>query len=72
MEIKPGTNLGSYHAIDGQKVNISYPGQQQTCARCYQTPQSCKGRRMARKCDAEGGLKFEFTDYILDLWKKIG
>ena len=35
IEIKPGTNLGSYHFIDSQKVSIRYPGQQQTCARCH-------------------------------------
>ena len=72
MEIKPGNNLGSYHVIDGQKVTLRYPGQQQTCARCHKTSQNCKGRGMARKCEAEGGLKVEFTDYILELWKKIG
>ena len=72
MEIKPGSNLGSYHVIDGQKVTLRYPGQQQTCARCHQTPQSCKGKGVARRCEAEGGLKIEFTDYILGLWRKIG
>ena len=72
IEIKPGTNLGSYHFIDSQKVSIRYPGQQQTCARCHQTPRCCRGKGMARKCEAEGGEKVEFTDHILDLWKRIG
>ena len=72
MEIKPGNNLGSFHAIDGKKVTIRYPGQQQTCARCHQTPQTCKGKGVARKCEAEGGLKMEFSDYILSLWKIFG
>ena len=72
VEINPGTNLGSYHAIDGHKVTMRYPGQQQTCARCHKTPQYCRGRGVARRCEAEGGLKVEFTDYILDLWSKIG
>ena len=67
MEVKPGVNMGSYHAIDGQKVTLRYPGQQQTCARCHQTSQHCRGRGMARKCEAEGGKKVEFIDYILDL-----
>ena len=49
MEIKPGNNLGSFHAIDGKKVTIRYPGQQQTCARCHQTPQTCKGKGVVRK-----------------------
>ena len=72
MEIRPGTNIGSYHAIDGQKVTVRYPGQQQTCGRCHQTPRVCKGRGLARKCEAEGGVRIEFTDYILNLWDKIG
>ena len=72
MEVKPGNNLGSYHAIDGHKVTLRYPGQQQTCARCHQTPQNCKGRGVARRCEAEGGKKVDFIDHILDLWKIIG
>ena len=72
MEMKPGAGLGSYHVIDNQKVTIRYPGQQQTCARCHQTPQNCKGRGLAKRCEAEGGQKLEFTDYILNLWKTIG
>ena len=58
--------------IECQKVSLRYPGQQQTCGRCHQTPQKCPGRGIARKCQAEGGEKVEFTDYILDLWKRIG
>ena len=72
MEISPNTNLGSYHAIDGQKVTVRYPGQYQTCGRCHQTAKDCKGKGIARKCEAEGGQKLEFSSYILDLWKKIG
>ena len=72
VEIKPKTNLGSYHVIDGQKVTIRFPGQQQTCARCHKTPAHCRGRGVARQCEAEGGVKVEFVDYILDLWKEIG
>ena len=72
LEINPNTNLGSYHAIDGQKVTLRYPGQYQTCGRCHQTAKDCKGKGIARKSEAEGGQKREFYSYILDLWKKIG
>ena len=58
--------------IHGQKITVRFPGQQQTCARCYQTPQGCKGRGVAKRCEAAGGVRVEFTDYILELWKKIG
>ena len=72
MEIKPGTSLGSYHAIDGNKVTLKYPRQQQTCARCHRTAQNCKGKGVAKRCEAEGGIKVDFIDHILDLWKNIG
>ena len=72
VELKPSINLGTYHVIDGQKVTARYPGQQQTCARCFGTPQTCPGKGMARRCEQEGGPRTEFTDYIFQLWDKIG
>ena len=72
VEIKATINLGTYHVIDGQKVTARYPGQQQTCARCFGTPRDCPGKGMARRCEAERGPKIEFTDYILKLWESIG
>ena len=51
---------------------MRYPGQQQTCARCFQPSKHCKGRGLAKKCEEAGGNRVEFNDYILNLWKKIG
>ena len=64
--------MGTYHVIDGHKVTVRYPGQQQTCARCHETSQHCPGRGVAKKCEAAGGTKVELTDYILKLWAKVG
>ena len=72
MEVKPSSSLGSYHVLDGQKVSVKYPGQQQTCARCLEAAQHCKGRGVARKCETEGGPKADFNTYIVNLWAKIG
>ena len=72
LEIKPSLNLGTYHVIDGQKVTAKYPGQQQTCARCFGTPSSCPGKGMARRCELENGPRMDFTQYIFDLWERIG
>ena len=58
--------------IDGHRVTVRYAGQQQTCARCHQVPGQCRGKGVARKCEAEGGEKVEFLDYIYDLWARIG
>ena len=72
VELKPNVNLGTYHVIDGQKVTIRYPGQLQTCARCYESARTCKGRGIARRCEAELGPRVDFSDYILKLWNEIG
>ena len=72
IEIKPNSYLGTYHVIDGQRVTARYPGQQQTCARCFGTPNSCPGKGLARRCEQEGGVKIEFNDYISQLWARIG
>ena len=72
MEIKPETDLGSYHVLDGQRISLRYPGQQQTCARCLKSSRYCRGKGIAKRCEAEGGLRADFNDYILELWKKVG
>ena len=72
VEITAGTNIGTYHAIDGQRVTLRYPGQLQTCARCHETAVVCRGGAIARRCEAAQGEKVEFSDYILKLWQKIG
>ena len=72
MEIKPEINIGTYHAIDGQRVTIRYSGQLQTCARCFETAVVCKGGAIARRCEAAQGEKVEFSDFILRLWDQIG
>ena len=72
VELKAGSNIPTYHVIDGNRVTVRYTGQQQTCARCHQVPGQCRGKGVARKCEAEGGEKVEFLDYIYDLWARIG
>ena len=72
MEIKPNTNIGTYHVIDGQRVTIRYPGQLQTCARCHNTARTCLGKGIARKCEELGGEKVDFSDHIAKLWNDIG
>ena len=71
MEVKSNDVLGSYHVLDGHKVYVRFPGMVQTCARCLQSAHLCKGNGMAKKCEAEGGLKANFPEYILKLWEKV-
>ena len=72
LEIKPNENIGTYHILDGQKVTMRYPGQQQTCARCFETSRMCKGGGIAKRCEEAGGVKVELGDYIIKLWGEIG
>ena len=72
MEIKPDTNIGTYHAIDGQRVTVRYSGQLQTCARCFETAVVCRGGAIARRCEAAQGTKVEFSDFVMKLWDQIG
>ena len=72
MELKPGSNIPSYHVLFGQKVTLRYPGQKQTCARCFKSSEFCMGGGIARKCEAAGGQRVDFSDFILDMWQKIG
>ena len=72
LEIKQGSHLGSYHVLDGQKITVRYPGQQQTCGRCLRPSMVCKGRGVAKRCEVEGGEKADFVDYILDMWSRVG
>ena len=72
VELKPEVNIGSYHMLDEQKVTVRYSGQQQTCAICHETAFNCVGGAAARRCEAAGGKKVDFRNYILELWSKIG
>ena len=72
LQIKTNENIGTYHVLDGQKVTLRYPGQQQTCARCHEVAKNCKGGAMARRCETAGGVKVDLSDYIINLWNKIG
>ena len=55
--IKPNSCLGTYHAIDVQRITARYPCQQQTSTRCFGTPNSCPGKGMARRCEQEGVIR---------------
>ena len=72
VELQPNVNIGTYHLLDGNKVTIRYPGQQSTCARCHEVARNCRGGGMAKRCEAAGGLKVDFSQHILKLWKSIG
>ena len=71
IDVRQDLPIGTAHFIDGSKVNISFPGQQKFCYRCFKVDRDCPGKGLARDCEANDGLKALFSDYTLDFWRKI-
>ena len=71
IELRPGIVVGSLHYIDGAKVNVSFPGQRKLCYRCFKIESDCPGKGLARDCEANGGPKVLFSEYVTEFWKKI-
>ena len=72
VDFTQGRNLGSYHIIDGFKVEVTYAGQQRTCWRCHQTSRDCPGRGLARQCEDRRGPRVSLIDHMRSYWEKIG
>ena len=72
VDFSKGINLGSYHILDGAKIEIRYPGQRRTCGRCHQTSSECLGNGIGKTCQENGGEKVKLMDFMIDHWKKIG
>ena len=71
IELRPDLAIGTTHIIDGQKVNLSYPGQKRFCFRCFKVDRDCPGKGVARDCESEGGERVFLSDHMLGFWKKI-
>ena len=71
LEFRTDITVGPTHVIDGQKVTFSFPGQRRTCFRCFETPNLCQGRGVAKDCEAAGGVRVMLTDYMTKFWAKI-
>ena len=72
VDFTNGTNMGSYHLIDGAKVSIFYPGLKKTCGRCHEVGAVCVGGGIARVCNEKGGRKVRLEQKMLSHWKEIG
>ena len=71
VEFRTDIVIGPVQVIDGQQVTFSFPGQRRTCFRCFQTPNLCLGKGIARDCEAAGGEKVFLSDYMLKFWNTI-
>jgi hypothetical protein len=64
VDFTKGSNAGSYHILDGANIQIMYPGQLKTCARCHQTSRLCPVGGIARECDNQNGKKVKLIDHM--------
>ena len=71
IEVKPDKNIPTYHVLFGQKVTFRYPGQRQTCARCFKASNMCMGGGIAKRCEVAGGQRRDFSEYILEMWESV-
>ena len=71
MELKPKSNIPSYHVLFGQKVTVRYPGQKQTCGRCFNSSDMCMGGGVAKRCENARGQKRDFSEFIPEMWQSI-
>ena len=72
VDFSKGRNLGSYHIIDGSRIEIRYQGQRRTCGRCQRTALECPGNAVARVCQEKNGPKITLRNHMIDYCKLIG
>ena len=72
MDFSKGINLGTFHILDGAKIEARYPGQRRTCGRCHQTSNTCPGGGIAKACNENGGTKVKLSEFMVEHWKSIG
>ena len=72
VDFSRGINLGSYHILDGARIEIRYPGQRRTCGRCHKTSNDCPGKGFGKACHENGGQKAKLSDVMTEYWKVIG
>ena len=64
--------MGTYHIIDGSKTRVFYRGNVKTCGRCHKFSHDCPGEGIARVCEENGGERTKLSDWMKELWGRIG
>ena len=72
VDFSKGINLGTFHILDGAKIEARYPGQRRTCGRCHETSNDCPGGGIAKTCNENGGQKVKLPEFMVKHWKNIG
>ena len=70
--LRSDIDIGPLHIIDGQKVNLSFPGQRRFCYRCFKVANKCIGRGIASDCEAAGSEKVLLSEFTQHYWSTIG
>ena len=72
ITLRNDIDIGPLHVIEGQKVNLSYPGQRRFCYRCFKAANKCLGRGIASDCEAAGSERVILSDFVKQYWSEIG
>ena len=64
--------MGTYHIIDGAKTRVFYRGNIKTCGRCHRFSYNCPGEGVAKVCEENGGDRTKLSDWMGNLWEKVG
>ena len=72
VDFSGGRNMGTYHLLDGARIQIKYAGQRYTCGRCHKTSKDCPGKGFARECHAKNGVKVPLNEHMKAHWEEIG
>ena len=67
-----GIVMGTYHIIDGSKTRVFYRGNVKTCGRCHKFSHDCPGEGIAKVCEENGGDRTKLSDWMKELWNRIG
>ena len=54
LDLRQDIFIGSIHFIDGNKVNINFPGQRKFC---YKISWECPGNGVAKECQAKSDVR---------------
>ena len=64
--------MGTYHIIDGAKTRVFYRGNIKTCGRCHKFAYNCPGEGVAKVCEENSGERTKLSDWMRELWGKVG
>ena len=67
VEVKK--EMGSFHIIDGTKVEVRFEGQIKTCGNCYMNANECAADAISKNCQS---IRVPLSEAMKKHWQNIG